>query len=220
MDFYQLLVENKELLKVAYALIITFICAVIVLKTNKFFKISNHEGIRYFRNAFLFYGIAFFVRYFLGVVFYEFASYAFFISIFEYFMVLGGFFLLYSLIWKKFASEYSSLFNLKAIVFYLGALIIVLLNLLFETYNFMFYSQIILFFIVSIIAYTNYAKNPKRKFLKFYFIAMVLELITWIINLLTATLFSFNRVILLGLGVVNMIIFLVILYGVMRVTKK
>ena len=220
MDFYQLLVDNKELIKVAYALMVTLICMIIVLKTDKLFRLSSHEGIRYFRNAFLFYGLAFMVRYFFGVVFAGFASYNFFIAIFEYFMVLAGFFLLYSLIWKKFNTSYSSLFNFRIFVFYLMAMVIVLLDNLFVTYNFMFYSQIILFFYASLIAYSNYVKNPKRKFLKFYFVAMVLELITWILNLLAANLFSFNRMVLLNIGIINVITFLLILYGIIRVTKK
>lgn len=222
MDFYSLLVENKELLKIAYALIITLICAIIVVKTDKFFKLSNHEGIRYFRNAFFFYGLAFISRYFFGVVFAQFASYAFFIYIFEFFMIIAGFSLLYSLTWKKFhiKNEYSSLFNPRVFIFYLMALVMVLLDNLFGIYNFMFYSQIILFFYASLISYSNYTKNPNRKFLKFYFIAMVLELIMWILNLLTATLFSFNRMFLLNIGIINVITFLLILYGVIKVTKK
>jgi len=68
MLLYDLIIENKELLKILYALIITVICLFIVIKTNKLFKISSHQGIRYLRNAFFFYGIAFITRYFLGAV--------------------------------------------------------------------------------------------------------------------------------------------------------
>ncbi|MFH1521631.1 MAG: hypothetical protein ABIF18_01605, partial [archaeon] len=63
---YEWILTNKEFLKVAYALIICFICAIIVLKTDRMFKLSDYQGLRYFRNAFFFYGLAFVVRFILG----------------------------------------------------------------------------------------------------------------------------------------------------------
>ena len=65
MDEYLWIIENKDLLKVFYGLLIGAICVVIVVRTDRLFKISLHQGIRYFRNAFLFYGAAFFSRYIL-----------------------------------------------------------------------------------------------------------------------------------------------------------
>jgi hypothetical protein len=59
---------NKEFLKIVYALIILFICAIIVLKTDRLFKLSDYQGLRYFRNSFFFYSLAFFFRFILGVI--------------------------------------------------------------------------------------------------------------------------------------------------------
>jgi hypothetical protein len=222
MDIYQIVIANKELLKIIYALVISLICMIIVVKTDKFYKLSLHEGLRYFRNAFFFYGLAFLARYLFGVILPT-IIYTIIFPIFEYLIVLAGFFLLYSLTWKKFnptETGHSSLFNSHVIIFHAMSIIIAVLDTLFGTFNFMFYSQIILFFYALLIAYSNYSKNPKRKFLKFYFVAMLLELFIWILNLLTATLFSFNRLLLLNIGIINVIFFLLILYGVAKVTKK
>lgn len=222
MDIYQLVIANKELLKIIYALVISLICMIIVVKTDKFYKLSFHEGLRYLRNAFFFYGLAFLARYLFGVILPT-INYTIIFPIFEYLIVLAGFFLLYSLTWKKFnptETGHSSLFNSHVIIFHAMSIIIAVLDTLLGTFNFMFYSQIILFFYASLIAYSNYSKNPKRKFLKFYFVAMLLELFIWILNLLTATLFSFNRLLLLNIGIINVIFFLLILYGVAKVTKK
>jgi len=178
--------------------------------------------LRYLRNAFFFYGLAFLARYLFGVILPT-INYTIIFPIFEYLIVLAGFFLLYSLTWKKFnptETGHSSLFNSHVIIFHAMSIIIAVLDTLLGTFNFMFYSQIILFFYASLIAYSNYSKNPKRKFLKFYFVAMLLELFIWILNLLTATLFSFNRLLLLNIGIINVIFFLLILYGVAKVTKK
>ena len=125
MDMYMWIIGNKELIKVFYALIIVLICAVIVIKTDRLFHLSLHNGIRYFRNAFFFFGIGFISRYFLMI----FPSYSVNKIIFEFFMIVAGCFLLYSLLWKRiesFGKEYhSSLFNPYVLVFYLMSFIIV-----------------------------------------------------------------------------------------------
>lgn len=222
MDWAQFILANKDLLKIAYALVITSICMIIFLKTDKFFKLSSHEGIRYFRNAFFFYGLAFLTRYFFGVFFDTATGNIIIWAIFEYFVILAGFFLLYSLIWKKFnpSNEYSSLFNPRVIVFHLMAIIIALLDALWGSYNIMFFSQIIIFFYVSLISYSNYRKNPQRKFLKFYFVAMLFELFAWIFNLIAAQIFLWDREFWLIVGIINVTFFLLILYGIIRTIKK
>jgi len=225
MNLYSLIIENKLVLEIIYALAISLICAVIVIKTDKFFRLSMHKGIRYFRNAFFFYGVAFIGRYVFGILSdLEFNAVYVAQIVFEYFLVMAGFFLLYSLIWRKFESSeeeyFSSLFNAKIAVFHLMALIIAVMDNLWMTYNFMFFSQIIIFFYASVIAYINYKKDGKRhKFPKFYFIAMLLSLSFWILNFLAETYFEWNHSILINIGVMNIIFFLLFLYGVIKVTK-
>tara|TARA_Y100000034_G_scaffold34251_1_gene41975 strand:- start:784 stop:1461 length:678 start_codon:yes stop_codon:yes gene_type:complete len=223
---YSLIIENKELLKIFYGLIIALICFVIVLKTNKLFSLSLHKGIRYFRNAFFFYGIAFIIRYLLGAFFLSNPNYYFVINLlFEYFLVMGGFFLLYSLLWKRFENAKtnynSSLFNTKIFLFYFMSLIIVFLDYIWQTYYFMFFSQIIIFVSAVIISYINYKKNGKQhKFLKLYFIAMILSLITWILNFLAALFLDWNKGVLTNIYLINIVIFLLFLYGVIKVTGR
>jgi len=225
MALYSWLIDNKEALEIIYALAISIICAVIVIKTNKFFKLSLHQGIRYFRNAFLFYGIAFAIRYFLGAfvdmsgLYYTTTKMAF-----EYFIIMAGFFLLYSLIWKKFEKpreDYtSSLFNIKTAIFHLMAIVIVVLDNLWQTYFFMFSSQIIIFIYTAVISYLNYKNNGKQhKFLKFYFISMLLGFSAWLLNLLVALYLEWDKNILIDIGILNIIFFLLFLYGVIKVIK-
>lgn len=225
MEFYDFLIQNKEILKIGYGLLITLICFFIVLKTHKLFKLSQHQGIRYFRNAFLFYGIAFFLRYIIG--FFHFPTQEGFVLnlFFEFFLIMTGFFLLYSLIWKKFESlgktYKSSLFNSIVIVFYLMSLSIALADFFWKNYYFMFTSQILIFFLLSVISFNNYFNDDKKaKFLKFYFIAMILTLTTWILNALASLIFEWNKGILINIYLVNLIIFMLFLFGVIKVTKK
>lgn len=199
---------------------------VIVLKTDRFYKLSLHQGIRYFRNAFFFYGIAFGVRYIFGL-FSDFSlHYAFvFGMLFEYFFVMAGFFLFYSLIYKKIESpaenHKSSLLNPKIFVFHMMAFLISVLGYLWQTYFFMFFSQIMIFFCALIISFINYKNyGRQRKFLKFYLVAMFLSLAAWTLNLLVALYFQWNQVILINIGIMNVIFFLLFLYGVIKFTQK
>jgi hypothetical protein len=220
-----ILLENKWILEFLYTLIIVAICLAIVFKADRFVRLSSHQGIRYFRNAFLFYGLAFSMRYVLGI-FYDFSlnHLGLIRGIFEYSLVMAGFFLLYSLIWKKFEfsklDKNTSLFNGKVIIFHLIAIIISVADVLFGNYYFMFSSQIMTFFFASIISFFNYRKRKQYKFPKFYFIAMLLGLIVWILNFLTASVFNWNYLFLLDIGLINGIFFLILLYGVIKITKN
>ncbi len=224
MDLYSLILENKWVLEVLYALTISIVCGIIVFKTDKFFRLSLHTGLRYFRNAFLFYGLAFLVRYVFGI-FGDLDIDDIYITrvLFEYLLVMAGFFLFYSLVWRKFSSkgEYSSLLNVKIVIFHAMAILITVLDILWQTYSFMFISQIIIFFSASIIAYVNYRKDRgKHKFPKFYFLAMLLSLAVWVLNLIVALYLEWDKAILVNIGIINVIFFLLFLYGVIKVTKQ
>jgi len=219
--------QNKWILEVLYALVICAICMIIVLKTDRFYRISLHQGLRYFRNAFLFYGIAFVGRYLFGLLLDISFDYLFLAQVFfEFFLIMAGFFLFYSLVWKRFepakTNYLTSLLNSRIIGFELVALALAVLDSLWGTYYLMFFSQIVTFFLASVIAFYNYMTKDrkKNKFLKFYFAAMLLELTAWILNYLVAAYFNWRHLVLIDIGILNAIVFLLFLYGVIKITKK
>jgi hypothetical protein len=228
MDLYSLIVLNRELIKIFYGLIIIVICLIIVAKSHRLFKLSSYEGIRYFRNAFLFYAIAYIFRYiFGGFVVYGIinANYLNLIRIvFEFFTIIAGFFLLYSLLWKRIEGSrgnFSSILNLRILIFYVMAFIISILDYTWNTYYFMFFSQIIIFICAAIISYINYIKNgEKGRFLKFYFLAMILALVSGILNTATAIYLNWDRGVLFYVYIINIVIFLLFLYGIVRITNQ
>jgi hypothetical protein len=227
MTIASLILENKWILEMLYAFVICAICMTIVLKTDKFYRLSLHQGIRYFRNAFFFYGIAFLGKYLFGLFSDLSFNYLFVTQVlFEFFLVMAGFFLFYSLVWRKFESEkahyFTSLVNSKVLIFEIAALLIAVLDSVLQTYYIMFFSQIIVFFCASIIAYSNYMRKDRKKhrFLKFYFVAMLLELTAWILNYLVAAYFNWRHLVLVDIGILNAIFFLLFLCGVIKITKK
>ncbi len=218
-ELYNFVAQNKDLLRLFYSIVIVFICLVIVIKTDRLFRLSSYQGIRYFRNAFLFYGVAFAIRFLLAYPLY----YLSMKMVFEFFMIMGGFFLLYSLLWKRFenSKNVSSLFNFKIFIFYVLAIIIVVLDSLWKSYNFMFFSQIILFFFASIIAYDNYSIGKKQyKFLKLYFVVMLLNFIAWVLNFVFSSYLGWRLRWIGNIYIINVLIFLIFLYGVNKLTKK
>ena len=196
-------------------------CILIVYKTHRLFRLSMHTGIRYFRNAFFFYGLAFVMRYFLKLIIYNNSVIN---LLFEFFIIMAGFFLIYSLLWKRFEgdiSSFSSLFNSKIAIFYLLTSIIVILDVLWSTLYIMFFSQMLLFIFASVISFINYRKSEKsKKFPRFYFIAMILMLVAWILNTLIFSFFNGSIEILIDIYILNAVFFLIFFYGVMKVTKK
>ncbi len=218
-EIYQFIAQNKELFRFFYSIVIAFICLIIVFKTDRLFRISSYQGIRYFRNAFFFYGVAFVFRYLL-------ANPRYFDPmrmIFEFFMIMGGFCLFYSLLWKRFedSKEVSSLLNYRILIFYILAIIIVSLDYLWGGYSFLFFSQIILFFLASVISYNNYKKGDKKhRFLRLYFIIMVLNFIAWILNFVFSSFLDLRLRWVANIYVINVIVFLIFLYGVIKMTKK
>lgn len=228
MDWYSFIILNRELIKILYGIIIVIICLVIVAKSHRLFKLSSYEGIRYFRNAFLFYAIAFIFRYILG----SFISYGIIDTsyndliriVFEFFLIIAGFFLLYSLLWKRIEGSrgsFSSILNLRILVFYGMAFIITILDYTWNTYYFMFFSQIIIFICAAIISYMNYIRNGKKgRFLKFYFLAMILALISGILNTAIAAYLNWDRGVLFLVYIINIVIFLLFLYGIIRITNQ
>ena len=223
---YDWIVENRGLVKLIYGIIIILICEIIVFKANKLFKLSLHEGIRYFRNAFFFFGMAFFFRYVIGwLTFSEYIPLEYYIlkDIFEFFLIMGGFFLLYSLLWKKFdivKKHKSSLFNSKIAIFYLMTLILVIIDHIWYDYYLLFASQIILFMFTSAISYSNFIKSNRKNFLRLYFIAMFLGFIAWILNALASIYVGANNNVAIGIYLLNTIFFFLFLYGVIKVTRE
>jgi len=216
-ELYEFIAYNKDLFRFLYSAVIVFICLIIVIKTNRLFKVSLHQGIRYFRNAFFFYGIGFALRSLVAKL-----DFILIKSVFEFFMIMAGFFLLYSLVWKRFEIQkpsYSSLFNSKIIIFYILAVIIAILDYLWNWYNFMFISQIILFAFASIISYRNYT-NRKGGFLKLYFTVMILSFLAWSLNFIFASFLGGRLRWLANVYALNVIVFLTFLYGVIKVTKR
>jgi len=217
------IIMNKEPLKVIYGLLIVFICSIIVLKSDRLFKLSDYQGIRYFRNAFFFYGVAFTIRFILGTKILRDMFYSeILVSIlFEFFIITAGLLLFYSLIWKgvEKKKKYNSLFNLNTGIIYIVSLFLSWGDFLLKTNLLMFFSQILLFLGMVFLSYQNYLKRRKiNSFVKYHFLSFFLGLIAWILNFLVSFFLNWNKSLQILIYSLNIIFFLLFLYGTNKIS--
>jgi len=145
-----------------------------------------------------------------------------FIGLFyEFFFIMAGFFLLYSLLWKRFGEKFSSLFNGPIIIFYLLALIMSLLYFFWAGYGLMFFSQIIVFSFAAGIAFEKYGQSEKKGgFLRLYLVVILLMLLARIIHFFVYSSFKWNIWGIIAVYFLEIVIFLLFLYEVVGVTKR
>lgn len=207
-----------------YTLLIAITSLLVFFKTRKVYNFSNYKGLRYFSNAFLFIAVGFLLRYIIilqkilsGELLGTIQQTNLLLILMQFFLILPGMFLLYSLIWKKFENTKYSKKPLNAPVtfIYIVSLIFAIADFLLQSFLFMYLSQILLFLIASIIAYKNY-KTTKQQLKQFYFISMVLFLIARTINLIAQyTIDSFPL-----MRIYTYIITVVVLFLFLYITNK
>lgn len=219
----ELILSNKEFLKMAYALIISFVCTLIVIKSDRLFKISDYQGIRYFRNAFFFFGLSIVFRFVLGSVNTTNQEiYSIGIKmLYEFFAIVGVFFLLYSLIWKKVETEkkHHSMINLSALTFYLISLGIALFGFVYSTTIIFSIVQPFLFIVILAISFKNYLDSGREyPFLKVYLIAILTGLVSSILSILLFL--ERSEIMSMSIYGLNTLFFFIFLGGVISLSKN
>ena len=188
---YEILISE-----LAYSLTIFSLCLIIYLKTKEVYELTANRGIRYFRNAFLFLGLAYLVRFLFralalsGVVFdvgiYDFRA----INELRILMISSGFLVAYfsslsilylalSLVWRRLKDEtrYDALVHITAIALPFSWLALHSPVLLLGF-------QLILFAFLVISAFINYqSSEAKKPFISQIYIVYFLIFIFWILNL-------------------------------------
>ncbi len=120
-----------------FTLAVVIFCFLIYFKTKESYDLTKYKGIGYFRDAFLFFGLSYVLRFFFSLVFFSTIIFnfispreifaPFFIFFLGYFSTIGIFYLIFSLIWKKFNNRNMLIFGhciavlLSAISFITGS---------------------------------------------------------------------------------------------------
>ena len=113
--FFNSALFGMELL---FAVIIFVLCLIIYLKTKESYQLTKHRGIKYFRDAFLFFGISYLVRFsfMLAKLFFDIRLFrgelgSLFILPLGYLSTIAIFYLGLSIVWRKFNTKYLIFFS-------------------------------------------------------------------------------------------------------------
>jgi hypothetical protein len=114
--------------ELVYTIVVMFLCAAIYYKTRDIYEISRHEGIKHFRNAFLFFGLAYLTRFLLHFLmitrlameidFGHRLVHFSFLALTGYFSSMAIFQIIYCTVWKRIsANSFIFIANTIAILF-------------------------------------------------------------------------------------------------------
>lgn len=104
--FFGPLVFGTEL---AFTVIAVAFCFLIYFKTRESYELTRYVGIRYFRDAFLFFGLSYALRFLFGMGFAFGLPHAMLvlllILLLGYFSTIGIFYLIFSAVWKRYRND-------------------------------------------------------------------------------------------------------------------
>ena len=198
-----------------YSFVIIVCSLLIYFGTKELYKLSKYKGIKYFREAFLFFAIAFFFRSFIKflLMFFgitrphdfglmHFGMFSLFLFMFAGSMAI--FYLLYSMLWKKWRSS-------KPIyLFYLLAIIISAITIFSNNSTLILGVFILLFFSIITIMVLAHKKG------NMYFIYILISLFL-ILNIIDVLIPNFLQLYQILIYLVSLSLFLTIFY---KVTKR
>jgi len=206
--------------EITYSFVIIICSLMIYFATKELYDLTKHKGIKYFRLSFLFFAFAYFFRSFIKIILFYFnkqeirALLPLFgnitLFIFVYFSVMAIFYLIYSVMYKKWEKPYTIyLFHLIAIT---TSIVMTLSGFPLPLY--LLLNLLLLIFIVFIV-YTAYHQSKKKKSINLYIIYLLLS-IFWVFNILDILIPSFFQTFQLSIYLVSITIFLIILYKVLK----
>ena len=188
---FHIIDPTRLAVELAYTLIVVFLCFTIYYKTREIFDLTKHEGIKYFRITFLFFGLAYisrFISVLLKLIVITFDIY-FPIHIFViiplvfigYFSTMAILSLTYSILWKKLQIKHTFLKH-TFILFNIIAVIISGIAFFSRSPFILISAQALLLIFTSIII-AFYIFSNSRKISQLY-ILYILFFLFWIVNLI------------------------------------
>jgi len=210
-------------MELVYSFVIIFCSLMIYFETKKVYDISKYPGIKYFRESFLFFAIAYFFKSFISFFiilfgFHEALEFAtvligvLSVFVFMYASTMAIFYLLYSVIWKK-------LKNKKFVIPIIHILVLAIsaLSILAHEARILILLQIVIFIFVAIYNVVSYKKLDIKKKANSLYIIYLFLFIFWMLNLSDLLISGFSPLWELVISTISIAIFLVILY---KVTKN
>ncbi len=208
-------------MELIYSFVIIACSLMVYFSTKEMYELSSHKGIKYFRMAFLFFAVAFFFRFFIRFLLmffniprtFEF-SHRFIgtstLFLFLYASSMAIFYLLYSLIWKKWDFKSNGIY-----AFHFLALMVSIISISTQNIGVLLSMQFILFLFVAILSYFSHKISKKKKSPQLHLIYLLLFAF-WIFNILDILIPNFLSLFQIFIYLISLGIFLFITYKVLR----
>ena len=212
--------------EILYSFIIIICSLMIYFGTKELYELSSHKGIKYFRQSFLFFALAYFFRSSIkfGLVYFNVAEIfdiprrIFLMGVgqitlftFMYFSSMAIFYLLYSVMWKKWNGN-----SKKIYLFHLLAFVIAISSLLFRNPLVYLGMNFFLLLLVIITFYISRKQSKQKKTKQNLHIIYVLLFSFWILNIIDILIPNFFQIFQLFIYLASSGIFLAMLYKVLK----
>lgn len=174
--------------EIVFTIIAVAFCFLIYFKTREIYELTRHDGIKYFRGAFFFFGLSYVVRFLFGLVLLSMIAFDFivpremfgplFILLLGYFSTIGIMYLIFSSVWKKFKSK-----NLL-IAGHGIAILLSIVSFIARSHLILLYFQSALLILAVVLSSILHKREKKISRIRvLYFLVSVLWLINlWIID--------------------------------------
>ncbi|MDD5331426.1 MAG: hypothetical protein PHE43_01205 [Candidatus Nanoarchaeia archaeon] len=210
--------------EIIYSFILILSSLMIYAKTKEMYNLTADKGIKYFRESFLFFAIAFFSRFVIMFLFtlfgiskiFDFSSRIISLAssiLFIYTSTIAIFYLFYSMTWKKWDEN-----SKKVIYIHLITAIIVLLVILTRNGFVLFASQLILSLITLGIVFNRYLNSKNKKAMRGNLIIYTLLFIFWTFNTIQLFVPAFLGTFKILVYLISIGAFLAIFYEVIKRT--
>ena len=205
-----------------FSMIIIVSCMVIYFRTRELYSLSFYKGIKYFSNAFLFFAIAFFARFFLRFIAFfggpsraDHFIFGFGFFIFLYAGLMAGFFLLYSSAWKEFKNPEQLNWMFHPLAAAVAAAVIIFL---FREETLLFLG--LLFLVAAIFAYSNNKHSSNKDKARSFHVVYALLFVSFVLEGIAHLFVMISIVASILLYAVSSSLFLIILQRVIKSTER
>lgn len=171
--------------ELVFAIVIIVLCMMIYFRTKELYTLTRHKGIRYFRNTFLFFALAFAFRFVFHLLGISGAGFNFHLPrelmgplpllVTGYFSTIAIFYLLFSLLWKKIA------FRHFLVVSHVLALSVAIIVFLFRSPQILALVQLIIIVATLVLAYLR--SRHSKSFSNLFGIYLLL-FVGWLANII------------------------------------
>ena len=210
--------------EIVYSFVIILCSLLVYFGTRELYELSSHKGIKYFRLSFLFFAISYFFRSFIKFIVHYFnvgcvseflpGFYgAVTLFLFMYFSSIAIFYLLYSVMWKKWNGKQGKIY-----LFHLLAFVISLACVIFRDPFIHLAINVLLLIFIGVILYVARSHSRKRSHLGNLYAIYGLLFVFWLLKIIDILVPRFLYPFQLFIYLASIGVFLMILYKVIKKT--